>query len=181
MNELHNLKAAMRGDTEALAQLLQDHYLFVFKYLLQVTLHRQTAEDLTQDTMIRAIEKIKLYDDKQSKFTSWLITIATRLYLDHKRRKQREKAILSSDEIARSLRWQLESSSENWPALIDALARLPDHTRTAVVLKHYYGYGYDEIADILSIPAGTVKSRVHHGLIELRKEWVLNEEAGSRE
>lgn len=181
MNESQWITAAKRGDNEVLAQLMHEHYLFVFKYLLQVTLHRPTAEDLTQDTMIRAIEKIGLYDEKRSKFTSWLITIATRLYLDHKRRRQRENALLSADDITRNLRWQVESGHDDWSLLIDALARLPNHTRAAVVLKHYYGYAYEEIADILKLPAGTVKSRVHHGLAALRKEWVKNEEALSRE
>lgn len=174
MDESREIMAAKRGDGDALARLLHEHYLFVFKYMLHVTLHRQTAEDLTQDTMIRAIEKIGLYDPNKSRFTSWLITIATRLYLDYKRKRQRE--LMSADELTRSLRWQMESSSENWSIIVDALARLPDHTRAAVVLKHYYGYGYEEIADILKLPAGTVKSRVHHGMSGLRKEWVTHEE-----
>ncbi|QSO52055.1 RNA polymerase sigma factor SigY [Alicyclobacillus curvatus] len=176
MDEFQQITAAKRGDNEALAEVLQKHYLYVFRYLVKVTLHRQTAEDLTQDTMIRAIEKIQLYDPQRSRFPSWLITIATRLFLDHKRRQQREKTLLSPDEVLHGLRWQLESSTENWWVLVDALARLPDHTRAAVVLKHYYGFGYDEIADILKIPAGTVKSRIHHGLSGLRKEWFQSDE-----
>ncbi|MFB5192812.1 RNA polymerase sigma factor SigY [Alicyclobacillus fastidiosus] len=181
MNETECVLAAKRGDHEALAELLQTNYLFVFKYLLQLALHQPTAEDLTQETMIRAIEKIRLYDETRSKFSSWLLTIATRLYLDHQRRKRREKGALASathdaKDETRHVRWQVESLNGDWSLLIDALAHLRKDTRAAVILKHYYGYEYREIADILNIPTGTAKSRVHHGLRELRKEWAQGEE-----
>lgn len=181
MNETQRVHAAKRGDDEALAKLLQEHYLFVFKYLLQLTLHRQSAEDLTQDTVVRAIEKIRLYDEHRSKFSSWLLTIATRLFLDHQRKKRRESntstlARQDVEEETRHLRWQIESMDGEWFLLIDALARLPNDTRAAVILKHYYGYDYNEIGDILNIPTGTAKSRVHYGLRALRKEWAQSEE-----
>lgn len=178
MNEVQRVHAAKRGDNNALAELLHAHYLFVFKYLLQLALHQPTAEDLTQETMVRAIERIRLYDETRSKFSSWLLTIATRLYRDFTRKKQRERNALTladSGYDARRLRWQMESTNGDWPSLIDALAHLPNDTRAAVVLKHYYGYEYHEIADILNIPTGTAKSRVHYGLRALREEWTQDE------
>ncbi|WDL98394.1 RNA polymerase sigma factor SigY [Alicyclobacillus sp. ALC3] len=177
MNELEKITAAQGGDTDALAQLLHEHYLFVFKYLLQLTLHRQTAEDLTQETMIRAIQKIRSYNTVKSKFTSWLMTIGTRLYLDERRRRQLEKSLLTESDVSRELRWQARTNQADWSALLDALARLPSQTRAAVILKHYYGYSYDEIAQMLTLHEGTVKSRVHSGLKALRKEWGEDEAA----
>lgn len=177
MSESQWITAAKRGDDDALAHLLQENYLLVLKYLLKVTLNRANAEDLTQDTMIRAIQKIHLYDEKQSKFSTWLITIATRLYLDARRKRQRESTFLAEEAgAARNLRWQVEQAADSWPELMDALADLQSDVRTAIILKHYYGYAYDEIAEMMKIPSGTVKSRIHHGLQILRKESLQSEE-----
>ena len=96
MEEYEQIGKAQKGDQSALAELLQAHYLFVFKYLVQLTLQRQLAEDLTQETMIRAIKHIKRYQATKSRFSSWLITIATRLYLDEKRKRQREQNYVTS-------------------------------------------------------------------------------------
>lgn len=175
MSESQWITAAKRGDNDALAHLLQENYLFVLKYLLKITLNRTSAEDLTQDTMIRAIQKIHLYSEKQSKFSTWLITIATRLYLDDRRKRQRESALLYEAADTRNLKWQMEQTADPWPELIDALADLQNDVRTAVILKHYYGYAYDEIAKMMKVPSGTVKSRVHHGLEVLRKESLQSE------
>ncbi|MHB1684144.1 MAG: RNA polymerase sigma factor SigY [Bacilli bacterium] len=172
------IEPAKRGDSEALAKLLQAHYAFLFKYLVKLTLHRQTAEDLAQDTMVRAIEKISLYDERRGKFSSWLMTIATRLYFDFKRKRQRETGWLieaTEEASVRHLKWKIEGENCEYPELIDVLARLPDLTRAVIVLKHYYGYSYEEIAVMTNFPVGTVKSRIHNGLASLRKEWIKDE------
>jgi RNA polymerase sigma-70 factor (ECF subfamily) len=70
MKEHEQIAKAQKGDQNALAELLQAHYLFVFKYLVQLTLHRQLAEDLTQETMVRAIKHIKHYQVSKSRFSS---------------------------------------------------------------------------------------------------------------
>ncbi|MHB1628871.1 MAG: RNA polymerase sigma factor SigY [Bacilli bacterium] len=179
MNETEEwIEPAKRGDSEALAKLLQAHYAFLFKYLVKLTLHRQTAEDLAQDTMVRAIEKISLYDERRGKFSSWLMTIATRLYFDFKRKRQRETGWLieaAEEASVRRLKWKIEGENREFPELIDALARLPDLTRAVIVLKHYYGYAYEEIAVMTNCPVGTVKSRIHNGLASMRKEWIKDE------
>ncbi|HYG60779.1 MAG TPA: sigma-70 family RNA polymerase sigma factor, partial [Symbiobacteriaceae bacterium] len=81
---------AQRGDQVALARLLQANYLSVRKYLVTVTMNRALAEDLTQETMIRAIQRIGQYQGR-SKFSTWLVSIATHLYLDYLRRQKRER------------------------------------------------------------------------------------------
>jgi RNA polymerase sigma-70 factor (ECF subfamily) len=176
MDELQLIRAAKGGSEEALADLLQRHYLFVFKYLLKITLQQSTAEDLTQETMVRAIEQFHRYDTSKSKFSSWLMTIATRLYLDNRRRRRRENELLLREEQSRRLRWQVETSDHEWTAMLDAFSKLPHDIRMAVVLKHFYGYSYKEIARVSSVPEGTVKSRVHNGLNALRKEWMADEQ-----
>ncbi|WP_438432527.1 RNA polymerase sigma factor SigY [Gorillibacterium sp. sgz500922] len=163
---------ARSGDLTALAELVRANYSFLHSYLLKITLDPEKAADLTQETLLRAVEKIRQFDGT-AKFSTWLITIATRLAIDHHRRKSREWRFLRSqarEEPARLLRWRVETAGAEWSDLLDALARMPQETRLAVVLKHYYGYTQQEIAAIAGVPEGTVKSRVHLGLKWLRRE-----------
>ncbi|WP_379131403.1 RNA polymerase sigma factor SigY [Paenibacillus sp. sgz500958] len=170
------ITAARQGDASALAQLLRDHYTFIYRYLLKVTLDPSLAEDLCQDTMLRCMEKISSYRSDSS-FSSWLMTIATRLFIDRLRRRKVEKEWISKQEQGiRSLKWQFESRNEEFSDVLKVLSRLPEEQRIAVLLKHYYGYGYEEIGNMLQIPEGTVKSRVAYGLRQLRKELRLDEE-----
>ncbi|MFF2912761.1 MULTISPECIES: RNA polymerase sigma factor SigY [Bacillales] len=163
------VRQAQQGDVSSLAVLLREHYTFLYKYLIKVTMDPLQAEEIAQDTMVRCMEKIRAYNGSSS-FSSWLITIATRLYIDRKRRWKREERWKQQEQGIRSIRWQFESKDEEWSDVLDALSRLPSAQRIAVLLKHYYGYSYEEIGEILQIPAGTVKSRVAYGLNQLRKE-----------
>ncbi|WP_410772289.1 RNA polymerase sigma factor SigY [Fontibacillus sp. BL9] len=163
------VQQAQKGDSAALASLMHEHYSFVYKYLVKITMDPKAAEDLAQDTMVRCMEKIDRYDGSSS-FSSWLITIGTRLFIDKTRRKKREKSWMQQEESARKLRWHYENQQESWTDLLEQLFRLPTDQRIAILLKHYYGYTYDEIGSMLNIPSGTAKSRVSCGLSELRKE-----------
>lgn len=166
---------AQRGDSAALSELFQTNYAFLVKYLIKITMQPQLAEDLAQETMLKCMENIHLYNG-QSKFSSWLITIATRLYIDSLRKKKREILWQEQERGLRKLRWQAACAEGEWPEVLDLLAELPEHVRLPIVLKHYYGYAYEEIAGMLGIPAGTVKSRIHNGLNTLRKELDGNAE-----
>ncbi|MEK5239749.1 RNA polymerase sigma factor SigY [Paenibacillus sp. FSL L8-0470] len=170
---LERIKLAQQGDASALALLLREHYSFLYKYLIKVTMDPLLAEELAQDTMVRCMEKIRSYDGSSS-FSSWLITIATRLYIDRKRRWKREAEWRRQEQGVLTIRWRFESRNIEWSDLLDALSRIPSPQRIAVLLKHYYGYSYEEIGVILQVPSGTVKSRVSAGLNHLRKE--LNED-----
>lgn len=170
---LEKIKLAQQGDASALATLLREHYTFLYKYLIKATMDPSLAEEIAQDTMVRCMEKIGTYNGSSS-FSSWLITIASRLYIDRKRRWKLETEWRRQEQGTKSIRWRFESRNMEWSEVLDALSRLPSAQRMAVLLKHYYGYGYDEIGAILQVPAGTVKSRVAAGLNQLRKE--LNED-----
>lgn len=174
MDEKDLIRKAQKGDTLALAKLLQQNYSFVVKYLMKVTLHPQIAEDLTQETMMRCIEKIHLYNG-ESKFSSWLITIATNLFIDQQRKKKREKKWVEQEQVLRKMKWNVANRNEEWTDVIDVLAQINVDIRMPIVLKHYYGYTYEEIGKMMGIAEGTVKSRVSNGLKSVRKGFAERE------
>jgi len=163
------VKLAVRGDAESLAELLRRSYAFLYQYVLKATMHKARAEDITQETMLRAIEKIATFQARSS-FSTWLISIASRLMIDRARRSERERKWLEEEKGLHSLRYDMLMKQSDWPDALDALGGLPDSVRIPVLLKYYYGYEQNEIAAMLDIPAGTVKSRLHNGLKALRKE-----------
>lgn len=168
MDEAALIARAQRGDSVALAKLLQMHYLSVKKYLVSVTFDRSLSEDLTQDTMIRAIQRIGQFGGR-SKFTTWLIAIATNLYTDWLRKQQRERRL--EEDAIQSL--MLEPAALDpggaMRELMERLHELPREVSLPVILKHYHGYTYEEIAEWMAIPVGTVKSRIFNGIRSLQR------------
>lgn len=174
MDDKDLIQQAKNGDTLALSKLLEQNYSFLVKYLMKITLHPQIAEDLTQETMMKSIEKIQLYNGK-SKFSSWLITIATNLYIDQQRKKKRETKWVEQEQALRKMKWHVANQNEEWTDVLDVLAQIDDKIRMSIVLKHYYGYSYKEIGKTMGIAEGTVKSRVSNGLKMVRKELAEHE------
>src|SRR5699024_12343924 len=89
---------------------------------MKITIHSQNAEDLTQETMMKSIEKIQLYNGK-SKFSSWLITIATNLFIDQQRRKKRETKWLEQEQALRKMKWKVAKQGEEWIDEIEVIAQ----------------------------------------------------------
>ncbi len=166
----HLVEEALSGNRHSLARLLYDNYEMVFKYLIKFTLNKSLAEDLVQETMIKAIEKIRLFDAEKAKFSTWLIAIAQNLYLDSIRKKKREQKHIEEEMQSEGLYDAGKEHDEDWERVLEALVRMPDESRIPLVLKHYYGYSLEEIAGVMSIPLGTVKSRIHNAIKLVRKE-----------
>lgn len=171
------IKSAKEGDHHAFAILFKENYPFLVKYLMKITMNPDTAEELAQETMAKCVQKIYLYEGK-SKFSTWLISIATNQYIDQCRKKKREKN-WHGEEAYRKLKWHFESRNEEWNDTLTELGKLPEDVRTPIILKHYYGYSYEEIGEMLKLPSGTVKSRVHHGIMSVRKELSFDEKTES--
>jgi RNA polymerase sigma-70 factor (ECF subfamily) len=133
------------------------------------------AQDLVQEVLVRVQRGLVTY--RPGSMEGWLSRIATNAFLDDVRRRQRRPVDLVGDDIARA---PVEA-----PAIEDAMAaeRLPDHVqdalrglpedyRAAVVLCDVVGLSYVEIAESLSVPVGTVRSRIHRGRALLREVLV---------
>lgn len=167
------IKRAQNGDQQALAALLKDHYSFIVKYVWKMSGDEHLAYDVTQDTIVKAIQKIQQFK-YNSTFSTWLIQMATHTYIDHKRKQKRSQKI---DEKAIQ-EWRNPHAHNTPDELHDvqeALWALDDQYRIPIVLKHYYGYDYQEISSMTNVKVGTLKSRVHYGLEKLRKELLSHE------
>ena len=165
------IKRAMTGDQDAFAQLFERHYSFLFKYLLKLTLDEEVSADLAQDTMIKCYTNLSSFKG-EGKFSTWMISISTRLYMDFLRKQKREKMWLNQLKrtLSRQFAWQAHARGMEWSDAFADFNQLADEVRVPILLHHYYGYSYDEVGQIMGIRPGTVKSRVHNGLIQLRKE-----------
>lgn len=178
MEEIDLVKSAERGDQIAFAMLFKNNYSFLVKYLIKITMNPDIAEELAQATMAKCVEKIGLYSGK-AKFSSWLISIATNLYMDQQRKLKRESVWITQEESYRKLRWQMENRNEDWNDALSALGKLKDEIRIPIILKHYYGYSYEEIGELMKISTGTVKSRVHNGIMSVREELNIDDKPKS--
>ncbi|MGM0846343.1 MAG: RNA polymerase sigma factor SigY [Bacillota bacterium] len=174
MEEKELISRAKKGDHKAFAVLFKDNYPFLVKYLVKVTMNRDLAEELAQDTMAKCVEKIHLYNGK-AKFSSWLMTIATNRFIDLQRKRKKEKDWQQEEINLRKMKWEIQSRNEEWNDLMEALSRLSEEVRLPIVLKHYYGFSYEEIAGMVQLPEGTIKSRIHNGVKSLRKELQVDE------
>lgn len=163
------IQQAVRGDTSALAELLRRNYVFLYQYALKVTMDRTRADDIAQETALKAIEKVGSFRG-DAKFSTWLISIASRLMIDKARRRERELRWLQEERYSRAFRFESTYALGEWPDAMEALAQLPEHHRVPILLKYYYGYSQDEISAMLMVPAGTIKSRLHAGIKRLREE-----------
>ncbi|MFP9035666.1 sigma factor-like helix-turn-helix DNA-binding protein, partial [Enterococcus faecalis] len=76
-----------------------------------------------------------------------------------------------TEETIRKIKWDVSAKGAEWSETLDLFSKLDPKLRTPVLLRHYYGYTYAEIGVMLQIKEGTVKSRVHKGLQQIRKEW----------
>lgn len=175
MTERDLIKNAQAGHNQALNQLLLDNYSILKGYLIKLTLNKELAEDLTQETLLKAVTKIRDYRP-EGKFSTWLIVIGKNLYFDHLRKNKRTQ---NFEEYEQSFGGRHE---DNGPSLEDgvinsfafdkmkeSLSRISQEKRSVFILKHYYGYSYKEIAEIEGCPIGTVRSRLHSSIGELRK------------
>jgi RNA polymerase sigma-70 factor (ECF subfamily) len=163
---------AIAGSDDAFTELFQRYYSFLYKYLLKLTLNEEMSRDLAQETMIKCYTNLSSFKG-EGKFSTWMISIASRLYIDSIRKKQREEKKISKviHHLSRQLSWRAQTHGLEWSDSFTDFNRLEADVRIPILLRHYYGYTYVEIGVMLGIKTGTVKSRVHSGIKRLKKEW----------
>ncbi|WP_096199993.1 RNA polymerase sigma factor SigY [Bacillus sp. FJAT-45350] len=166
------IEKALDGDDDAFAQLFHRYYSFLYKYLVKLTLDEELSGDIAQETMLKCYTHLSTYK-AEGKFSTWMISIASKHYIDLLRRKKRERKWLDQIKhtLSRQMSWQATIQGMEWSDVFSDFNQLEADVRVPILLHHYYGYTYEEISKIIGIKEGTVKSRVHNGLKKLRKEW----------
>lgn len=136
------------------------------------------AEDLTQEIFIKIFQTLTSYDAAQAAFSTWLNRVARNHLVDHYRRTHKDRLTSSLDDDPAG--YEDKPSAEEQPIarlesrerrelLQAALDRLSPDMREAVVLRDFQDLDYDEIAQVLGVPQGTVKSRINRGRMELAR------------
>lgn len=181
----HELVArARKGSEAAYRELLGRYQRPVFSLVYRMVRDREQAEDLSQETFVKVFNNIDRYDPKY-KFSSWIFKIATNVAIDALRKKEPATVSLDgsrhaeTDEDIEATRITAVSDDENPEELLEArelgseieraIGRLRPEYKTAVLLRHVEGRAYEEIAEIMAVPLGTVKTYIHRARGELRE------------
>ena len=174
---------ARSGSEKAYRELLDRYQRPVFSLVYRMVRDREQAEDLAQETFVKVFNHLENYNPKY-KFSSWIFKIASNLAIDTLRKKTPETVSLDGSRYAQtneeieSTRISIASSDENPEQLLEskelgqeiesAIGQLRAEYRTAILLRHVEGRPYEEIAEIMEIPLGTVKTYIHRARTELR-------------
>ena len=168
------IEQCLAGDQIAWEQIVRQNWRKVFNVAYKFVGKHDEAEDLTQDIFLKIFKALKTFD-RRANFQTWIISISRNLCIDHYRSVRKERQTIARDVDSNDLQ---PATSERGPyaqaehqdlraQLRQALETLPITLRTAVVLRDLQELSYQEIADRLGLPEGTVKSRINRGRIEL--------------
>jgi RNA polymerase sigma-70 factor, ECF subfamily len=175
------IKQVLRGDQDAFAEVIELYKDKVFQICFRMLGNRHEAEDISQEAFIRAYVNIHTFNQKR-KFSTWLYRIATNLCIDRIRKKKpdyyldaevtgTEGLTMYSQVAAEGQLPEEEVEEMELQAEIQRqILKLPDKYRSVIVLKYIEELSLQEISEILDLPLGTVKTRIHRGREALRKQ-----------
>lgn len=180
MTEQQLVLRAKAGDDEAFAQLMRDNEKRIYNLTLRMTGNPEDAMDLAQEAFLNAWCGLKFFKG-DSAFSTWVYRLASNACIDHLRRQKRRQDISApmpvdeEDDTPPDIpddRFQPEQELERQElrnAVSAGLSRLSDEHRQVLVMREINGLSYQEIADVLDLEAGTVKSRIARARNSLRK------------
>ena len=171
------IERCLAGDQSAWEDIVRLHRRKVFNIAYKFVGKHDLAEDLTQDIFLKLYRSLDTFD-RRANFQTWLISVSRNLCIDHYRSVRKERETMNRDidpstlmpvSKDRSAYAQLELR-DRVQLLRAALEMLPTTLRTAVLLRDIQELTYQEIADRLTLPEGTVKSRINRGRTELARQ-----------
>lgn len=162
------------GDREAFAALVRKYQSKVLTLAVRILDNRHEAEDIAQDIFVKIFQS--LHDFRgASRFSTWLYRITVNHCLNSLRRRTRQQQTLVPSEPAEWIQespagnpYQTLERKERWALVQAKLQELSPEHRTIILLRDFEGLSYDEIADVLQLESGTVKSRLHRARMELK-------------
>src|SRR5260370_12901245 len=172
------VQQCLQGDGSAWEELVRRHSRRIFNICYRFTGNRTEAEDLSQEVFLRVYRTIGSYRSAYRGFATWMTSVTRNLLIDHYRRSKRDRITDSLDDAMPVV--ENKQSSARRPdeqALLgelgsqgqSALAKLSPELREAVVLRDLQQLDYHDIQTVLSVPEGTVKSRINRGRIDLAR------------
>ena len=179
-----NVRRCMAGDSGAWSELVRTHHRRVYGLCYRFTGNPTDAEDLTQDVFLKIFSNLASFDMARGSLQVWITTMTRNLLVDNFRRTKNQRATSSLDEgwesteelrpidrLTSSAQSPHESAAQKELAKMvqNALARVSVELREAVILRDLQDLDYKEIAQVLGIPEGTVKSRISRGRAELAR------------
>ncbi len=178
------VELCLQGDEGAAREIVHRFERPVFSLIYRMVRDRELAEDLAQEAFVRTLNNLRRYDPGY-KFSSWLFKIAYNLTIDHLRKKDLEVVSIQGAPDAVTVDRQaataitLPSTDERPDELLEArtlgseietaIEHLRPEYRTAILLRHVEGHSYEEIATIMDVPLGTVKTYIHRARNELKE------------
>jgi RNA polymerase sigma-70 factor (ECF subfamily) len=175
---------ARAGEEPAYRELIRRYERPIFSLLYRMVRDRELAEDLAQETFVKALNAIESYRP-EFKFSSWIFKIANNAAIDHLRRRELDTLSLEGSPHAETpdaieaTALQIGARQESPLDAVEArelggqieaaIARLRPEYRSCILLRHVEGRAYEEIAEILGLPLGTVKTYIHRARNELRQ------------
>lgn len=177
------MERAIAGDRTAAAEFIKAHQASLYAYMLRMSGRPEVAEDIVQDAFVRALTNLNRFDFR-FRFSTWLFTIAKRLYVNA---CQKHKPAYDSDIVSGSAgKFDAPESpiineevTSNAKVAIDwALQQLSEDQREIIVLFHQLDWPIVQIAEHMDMPEGTIKSHLHRGRQRMRQMLVEHERFG---
>jgi len=171
------IERCLKGDQRAWDEIVRLYWRKVFNVAYKFVGRQDEAEDLAQDIFLKLFKSLKTFD-RRANFSTWLISVSRNLCIDHYRSMRREHDVVTHDVDVVSLARpsaldspQVALERRDRVALLRAaLDKLAPSLRTAVMLRDIQELSYQEIAERLGVPEGTVKSRINRGRTELARQ-----------
>ncbi len=171
------IQRCLGDDQVAWEDIVRQHRRKVFNIAYKFTGRHDAAEDLTQDVFLKVFKSLHTFD-RRANFQTWLVSVSRNLCIDHYRSVRKERETIDRDVDAGELTpsapgqsaYQALEQADRTRLLSKAMRELTDDLREAVSLRDLHELSYQEIADKLGLPEGTVKSRINRGRTELARQ-----------
>jgi RNA polymerase sigma-70 factor (ECF subfamily) len=179
------VRRCVSGDAAAWQEIVQQYHRRIYNICYRFSGSADDASDLTQEVFIKMYRTLSTYDTSRASFMTWVTTVTRNLLVDHFRKGKYDRITDSLDatpgnqEEGLTLAEQLEDrtaspetrvrSQETQRLVHEALKRLSPELREAVILRDLQDLDYKDIAKVLNVPEGTVKSRINRGRTELAR------------
>ncbi len=168
-----NIVALLRQDDKSAISLLYDNYSeALFGVILRIVQQEPLAEEILQDTFLKIWKYRESYDESKGRFFTWMLNIARNTAIDQTRLKSFSQKNQDIDNVV-SIIDSREQGNFNVDAIgiRELIGKLPEEHRSIIDLVYFQGYTHIEAAETLSLPLGTLKTRLRLAIIQLRKTF----------